>query len=67
MGKELIYCGSDVIEADLLKKFDMYEYPDGEMIDSETCVRCSINCPKAKDYIPGVSSTDIGRYLNSWF
>jgi hypothetical protein len=43
---ERIYCGSDVIERDLIEKNGMYEYPDGILVDKSDCVMCSINCPK---------------------
>lgn len=43
---ERIYCGSDVIESDLLKANGFSEYPDGVFIDQKDCQKCSINCPK---------------------
>lgn len=42
---ERIYCGSDVIERDLIEINDLYEYPDGVIVEKSDCEKCSINCP----------------------
>ena len=66
---ERIYCGSDVIERDLISKEGLYEYPDGIMVDKSDCAKCSINCPKnPKGYKKeDILKLDIARYKSQSF
>ena len=50
--KEMVFCGSSVIDRDLNNYIGVYEFPDGLMVEKEVCNRCMVNCPNAPGYLP---------------
>jgi hypothetical protein len=70
----LVYCGSDVIERDIIEELEMDEYPDGCFVSVSVCADCKVNCPKRltgyippnKDKIRKIANGH-NRYTKNWF
>lgn len=74
MSERMVYCGSDVLERDILDALGIDEYPDGEFVPISSCQDCK-GCPNnpddytppSREQIEAIKSDKSNRYSRGWF